>query len=283
MNGSLTITLRRCIYAVLFFIEKIVVFCGGLRQPRIILLTYHSISSDEWRFSVSKEAFKEQITWLQKQGFEFLTIQQVYEIIDGRRKLSKKSVSIMFDDGYQDILAVKEWLQLQCISPFVCVLSNPDNAVKTEICPSKSLLTTEDLRVLRDDGWLIGSHSATHADFSNMPEEDARGEIIESKKELELVLGEKVNWFVYPKGYYSEMIVQFVKDAGYRMAFSMDDGNVIDALDRFTIPRIGVDRSHNLTDFRGMISPLAVVFRGMIKKCVPQRLINRMLGIRVSK
>lgn len=280
MGSKVTLFVRRCIYATIFLVERVIVFFGGLSRPRIVLLCYHSISSDDWRFSVSKDNFKKQVLRLRAQGFEFLTIHQVYDIMRGRKKLSKKAVSIMFDDGYKDILVVKDWLRAQGIVPSVCVLSDPGNASQTEVCPGKEFLSTEDMQALHADGWAIGSHSATHTDFSKMSESDAYREIALSKQRLESALNETVDWFVYPRGYYSDMIVRTVQDAGYKMAFSMDDGVVGGLPERFIIPRIGVDRSHNMIDFMGMLSPLAVIFRKIVKHCIPQIMINKVLGIK---
>ena len=107
-----------------------------------------------------------------------------------------------------------------------------------------------------------------------------RYEVADAKARLESVAGEPVSYFAYPKGYYSPMIIENVRSAGYGMAFSMDDGRIWRGSDPLTLPRIGVDRSHTLDDFRGMITRSAVIFRMIVKRVLTPGMINRILGIK---
>lgn len=277
--ASLTITVRRLLYHI-FSWTDIVLNKLHIAKPRVIILCYHSIGSDDWRFTVSQENFYQQIKWLIENKYVFLTLEDIDAVLSGHKKLEKSGVFVTFDDGYQDVMLVKDWLSHHSIRPTIFVLSRPDDAVQSEVCRDRKFITTSELQDLAKNGWNIGCHGATHADFSIMTDvSSVRPEIVDAREELEKNLGNKVMAFAYPKGYYSDMIKKCVVESGYSLAFSMDDGLLSEATDRLAIPRIGVDNSHNLTDFKGMISVSAVLFRGLVKQIVPQKLLNRLLGI----
>ena len=279
MKDSFTFFLRRSIYRFISLIEILGRRFGAFREPRMILLCYHSISDDAWRFSVSEEMFKRQVLWLKNNGYVFLTLQSVYDIVKGQLAMPQKAVALMFDDGYRDIMTIKDWLKREDIPASVFVLSDPRNAAQSEVCQGKLFLTKEDIGELMRLGWEIGNHSATHADFSKLTDDDIIREIHDAKQSLDTMLGIDTRWFAYPKGYYSPKVVDAVREAGYSLAFTMDDNSIDTSVDTMLIPRIGVDNSHTMSDFRGMISPAAVTFRKCVKALIPQGIINRLLGI----
>lgn len=277
---SVVITMRRLIYTVFSWVDGRI---SRWIQPRVIILCYHSISSDDWRFSVSRSAFEWQIDWLKERGYQFLRLSDIPEVLSGARTLKQPSVVLTFDDGYQDIISVKDWLTQQNIYPTAFVLSRPERASRSEVCPGKAFLSVTEINELRQSGWEIGSHSATHADFSRLTEEQFQLEIVHSRDTLEQVTQNTIEAFAYPKGFHTPKIVSVVKSAGYSLGVTMDDGGVHRALSPFLLPRIGVDRTHTEGDFRGMISVPAIWFRSCLKAVIPQQVINQMLGIHSGK
>lgn len=244
--------IRDIVYKVLFGFDGLL----GLKNPCTVLC-YHSIASDAFRFSVEIQAFEEQIKYM-VDNFK------VGRLNDFKQNSNGKFI-ITFDDGYKDILAVKEFLQELNITPLLFVL--PQNAIPNfaELGQEFERLTTTELKELIKDGWEIGSHTKTHADLTKLSDEDLKKEIVESKKELENELGITIKYISYPKGRYNKHIEEIVKQAGYEMAFTMDDGFINEKVNLFRIPRIGVDRSHSLNSFKATISPSNVVFRKFIK------------------
>ncbi len=278
-TSRMTLAVRRIIYA-FFAVMDSVIGRFGTRKARAIVLCYHSIASDSWRFNVSQEKFKKQIEWLIQSGFEFLTLRDIDKIIGDGLILRKPSVAITFDDGYKDIFTVKDWLYEKGIFPTVFVLSDSDRAILSETAPGKEFLSADDIRSLRTSGWEVGCHSATHPDFSQISEDAIPYEVVDAKARLESVTGGPVSYFAYPRGYYSLTLIENVRQAGYKMAFTMDDNHLDPKSDPLMLPRIGVDSSHTLEDFRGMITWLAITFRMVVKRILAPRTVNRLLGIK---
>lgn len=259
--GSVAILIRRCVYT----------FLGSLdaffrRTPhRIVIFCFHSIAEDNWRFSIDREVFLREIAYLLRTR-KPITLSDVEGYILGKKQIAEPSFVVCFDDGYRDILEVREFLKEQGIKPALFVLSHPGEANTVELGTDRPLLSREEILRLREDGWAIGSHSATHSDFSILDEAGIQKETGESKKALENSLGFAIEYFAYPRGRYTDAVLTEVKNAGYRMALSMDDGRINTKTSLLAAPRVGVDRTHSLREFRYISSPSVICFRQLIKK-----------------
>lgn len=74
------------------------------------ILMYHHVGSlppeaDNVRrdLTVSPEAFEAQLRWLSGQGYEAVSLEQIYLATQGQLLLPKKPVVFTFDDGYADV------------------------------------------------------------------------------------------------------------------------------------------------------------------------------------
>ncbi len=92
----------------------------------------------------------------------------------------------------------------------------------------------------------IGSHSMTHARLDKANPEEARREIVESKRLLEERLGVAVRHFAYPQGRHSEAVRRIAAEAGYRAAWAMRGGSGGD----FSMKRLRVSARQGLLRFR---------------------------------
>ena len=81
-------------------------------------------------------------------------------------------------------------------------------------------LTTQQMRALAQD-FEIGAHTMTHRSLTDLPDDAARAEIVDSKNYLERVTGKAVTTFCYPRGAYAPKHVRMVQDAGFVYARSV--------------------------------------------------------------
>jgi len=70
----------------------------------------------------------------------------------------------------------------------------------------------------------FGSHTKFHPILTNCLKDKCFDEISGSKKYLEELIGEQIEDFAYPNGYYSSREIQLVKKSGYRSARTLDVG-----------------------------------------------------------
>jgi len=116
------------------------------------------------------------------------------------------------------------------------------NEIKEQDLSTSGLyLTREDIPELLESGVEICSHSHSHEVFSLLSREEARSELITSKRILEETTGKKVDCFAFPSGTRSDFRpqdVSLVREAGYRAALTTVRGAVRLSGGAFLLPRI---------------------------------------------
>jgi peptidoglycan/xylan/chitin deacetylase (PgdA/CDA1 family) len=89
------------------------------------------------------------------------------------------------------------------------------------------MLDWERVRAMRRADVRFGAHTVTHPILSRVTPERARGEVVESKREIERELGEEVTLFAYPNGRpedFTDETVALVRAAGFRAAVTTSFG-----------------------------------------------------------
>mgnify|MGYP000418546074 CR=1 FL=1 len=77
----------------------------------------------------------------------------------------------------------------------------------------------EQIKMLADLGFEIGSHTIHHPqDLKRLSKIDAWCEIADSRRILQEVTKQTIDWFCYPRGRYNEKIIDMVRQAGYKYA-----------------------------------------------------------------
>ncbi len=237
----------------------------NIKVPDIVVICYHGIGIDDWQYNISLEEFKKQVDVILKLRTP-MSLSQLTEYIQGKRKIEKPSFVITFDDGYKNVLNCLEYLKNKDIKPGVFLLSNEDGVNRSEMGNSLELLTSKDVSNLVSAGWEIGSHGATHQDFSCLSTDEITKEIKVSKSDLEKNLVTEVQYIAYPKGRYTNSILDEVKQAGYKLGLTMDDSFISRQTNPLLVPRIGVDKSHKIYEFKGSFSPTVIKLRHLLKK-----------------
>lgn len=119
--------------------------------------------------------------------------------------------AITFDDGYEDnfteaypVLAAAE-------------------ASATFFVPSAHVgkphrMNAGQIEELAAAGFEIGSHSRTHRELPYLSDDEIHDEVAGSKKELEAIVGSRVESFAYPRGVFDFRCRAIVESAGYLRA-----------------------------------------------------------------
>lgn len=262
ISSLMVYKIREIIYTTLSFLNwPLSLF---LPQPRVFILCYHSISSDGWKYGVSLETIKKQISYLVRK-YDAISMSDIEAILDGRKKLTRPSFVITFDDGYKEVLLLKDFLNKLHIIPTIFILSDTLHANYKELDTKRIFLEKNEVKILLKEGWTLGSHGATHADFWNMSDKQCEEEVIKAKVTLETIYKTPVRYFAYPKGRYTNRVLEFVQRAHYALAFSMNDGFITTRTNKLLIPRVGVDRSHTFNEFKKIMLPSSIIFRAIIK------------------
>ena len=107
--------------------------------------------------------------------------------------------------------------------------------------PHNLMMTPRQIARLHTEGMEIGAHTVNHPILKSIREEEARAEIVSSKRTLEEITGAPVTSFAYPNGKpgrdYGPEHVRLVREAGFAAAVSAVGGIADRRSDLFQLPR----------------------------------------------
>lgn len=262
MKTRITLHIRKAIYLTLGAIDRLL----G-RNSGVVIYTYHSVSDDGWRFSISAKELENQIIALKKR-MQPISLSEVYGFVAKGADLPQNAFVITFDDGYADVLNAKTLLKKEKVTACVFVLSDREKADRESVKTNRPFLTNKDLLSLVDNGWEVGCHSATHARLSTRDSEVLKKEIIEARRHLHQDLHIKVPYFAYPHGEYSSKARRAVQEAGFKLAVSMNDEKLSSDSALYTLPRVGVDSTHSVSEVLVLGSPSVIAFRKWARRAL---------------
>ncbi len=213
-----------------------------LNNGSLIVLCYHSFSNNGNRYAVKKSVFEQQLSRL-KWSADFIGYDEFLSY-KKNKNVNKPKALITIDDGFKSVLDILPITKKLGIPVTLFVLAQPQYANRSELKTNEELLSWDEIKYLKKSGWTIGSHGLTHADISKLKPEEAAKEIALSKAIIESKIGSEVTTFAFPKGHYSDSLVNVARNAGYHHIFSVEAGYVDSLVKGNVIPRTIIDSSH---------------------------------------
>ncbi|MCS6968607.1 MAG: polysaccharide deacetylase family protein [Cytophagales bacterium] len=157
----------------------------------------------------------------------------------------KRPIILTFDDGYRDnyenLLPLMERYGYKGVIFLLGDSSITYNYWDADRGYHRAALMDKAQRLaFAKAGWEIGAHTMTHPDLTQLSEEEAFAEIVNSKLQLEKEINKPVQVFAYPFGFYNEKVKKMVQQAGFDLAVATDSGGMHIEEDRFRIFRTSV-------------------------------------------
>lgn len=234
----------------------------GANNKTVSVLCYHNFSPKSYPYGVGLKNFAKQMERISKHS-RSVSLSETVSLTIGKN-LAGPAVSITFDDGYADVIRALPIIKKYKIPATIFVLADPKNADRKELNHNGKLLSWKQIKKLQKEGWTIGCHSATHADFAELSLHQIKKEVIDAKKSIEQEIGVKVQYFAYPKGALNNKIIKAVKEAGYKAAFGVWPSTVKKESSKWNIPRIVIDKTHTLAEFPAIYSPSVLLLRRVL-------------------
>ena len=189
------------------------------KKPEVPILCYHRIrnilSSDGSNmkvYSVTPSAFAEQMKALSENGFHTVLPAQLDEYLTHNGKLPSKPIMITFDDTREEHfnIGAAEMNKYGFKGVFF---------IMTISINRSKYMTKEQIKILSDDGNVIGAHSWDHHMVTKYEGEDWENQLTKPKKKLENIIGKPVNYFAYPDGIWNQAAITQIQKNGYKLAF----------------------------------------------------------------
>jgi peptidoglycan/xylan/chitin deacetylase (PgdA/CDA1 family) len=181
------------------------------------VLVYHTISSPREPLladiDISPERFAQQLRWLAR----WRRVVPITETLKHNRR--DIPVAITFDDGYRDNLTVA--------LPMLEKYSVPATIfVSAGFIGDEGYVSCDELRELSSHPLItIGAHGLWHRHFKLLPDEEVREELIEARRMLDDITGQRVDLMSWPYGECDRRLEQLSAAGGYRASWSVWEGN----------------------------------------------------------
>jgi len=225
------------------------------------ILTYHDVqeagrSSDP--FCVFTSDFRRQMEVIAK-GWNVVPLGEAVNALKMNQALPPRAVSITFDDGYRGVLenAVPVLLEFGLPATIFLRCDVLDSGCEAGDANAEGrYITWDEARALLASGIEIGSHTLTHRPLSRLPLEEAKREILESKRLLERELQTQIDLFSYPYGTGSECnssLARRVEDAGYRGAVTSVNGVNTPGTGAYALRRTKVECRDSVSTFSRLL------------------------------
>jgi Polysaccharide deacetylase len=153
---------------------------------------------------VSRSDFSRQMDWLERNGYQAITLEQVEKAWYHGGTLPPKPVVLSFDDGYRP--------QYTFAMP---TLRRHGWAGVLNLKAEGSELYSGNVEAMLSAGWELAAHTIHHLDLTELGAEQLHEEVAGSRAILRREYHVPVKDFCYPAGRFDESVVAAVKAAGY--------------------------------------------------------------------
>lgn len=200
-------------------------------SPGVHVLAGHYMGRDK----INDQAiFLKLLSQLSKSA-RFINIETACDLIARKVVVDEPLISFTFDDGfsecYSHIAPALESFGVNAaffINPgFVYAESDyiknfTESVVKI---PGKQPMLDWQIRELADRGFIIGAHTIDHVDLNSSDIPFLQHQIVDCKRQVELITGKSCDWFAWTFGGYKHISEDALKVAidNYSVVFSSDD------------------------------------------------------------
>ena len=247
------------------------VFCAPLTWAKaassdqtLTVIGYHEIINKQNalipEYAVSSAQFEKHIEWLKKNGYHFISVDQLLQAHAGKARLPAKPVLLTVDDGYESfyqnaypiIKANKIPAVLAVVGSWLEPAENQKINFSDEIIPRNAMLSWEQLKEMQNSGLVeIASHSYNlHRGILGNPQGNSEPAAVTrlydpktASYEDDLHYQQRITEdlrhnnqllkahgiqsprvMVWPYGRYNLQTVSIAKHLGMPIAISLDDG-----------------------------------------------------------
>ncbi|NLP12764.1 polysaccharide deacetylase family protein [bacterium] len=250
---------------------------------RIPVLMYHEVAEGERLdtlrhrthadYILASGTFQDQMRYLQANSYHSLNANELVQAVNTGQfaSLPPRPVLITFDDGYagnceQALPILSQFGMKACF--FVTV----------DEIGAEAMMTWGQLHELVQAGMQVQSHLVHHVMLSELSREEAREELLQSRKVLQERLGVPVELLSLPNGSYHRHYAALAQEAGYCGGFSSKLGYVGANSHPFLLERIPVLRSTTLVRFARILAADGSILAGAKLRQRAHTLLNHLVG-----
>ena len=164
-------------------------------------------------------------------------------------------ITITFDDAYEGIFTFarkilnKSSIKRKIVFPIVDYIGKYNNWDSSLYLNKYKHLSIDQIKILVNEGWEIGSHTCTHRYLGKLKSDEIINELSISKQKLEEIINNEVTSFAPPYGIIDKRVLEISKSLGYKEIFIQKNKNVVDSDNILLVKRnniYSIDRNKNI-------------------------------------
>lgn len=227
---------------------------------QVAVLMYHHVhDTDKSSGTITPALFRDQLAYLQDEGYSFITLDQFRGFMDGSGEVPDNAVLVTFDDGYESFntfaLPVLQQLQIPAVNFIITdSLAHP----KEDVPPKMS---ADDIR--RATAAPASIEAQCHTDAFHGKRDNGKALLLQDSSEtddayrkrlaadtasciakLRAIVDKPVDTLAYPFGIYDSKAAAAIGSAGIRFAFTIAPGMAVASGNPMNIPRINGGNPH---------------------------------------
>ena len=186
------------------------------------ILCYHRFGDRGGRLEVSAGQFREQLSYLKKNGYRVIPLADLLGFLQGKQALPRRSVVLTIDDGHRSIFRIA--------FPILKEFRFPATVFIYSDYMNRGGLTTDELRAMKESGLIsIQPHSKTHANLTvkkygedpGQYRERVSEEVAVPAEKLTKQLGSVPRFYAYPFGDANDQVIDELKANGLLMGLTV--------------------------------------------------------------
>ncbi|MAG85860.1 MAG: hypothetical protein CMB97_00380, partial [Flavobacteriaceae bacterium] len=228
--------------------------------PKAIpILCYHHVAFSKHKkfrlYVLPIDKFNKQIDWLNENGYQPISLDQLHKYLTSGESIPEKSVVITFDDGYRDLketaipaLVKKGFHHTHFI--------NTGKTGKTtdwiDKAPDLPILSNDEIKELftnHNECINFQAHGVNHLSCSELDDDTVYKETSDCINTLESVIEKPVRYMAYPYGEYNEETPKIMERLPLNCSFTVDQGCCRPGQNPHLIPRTEVFTNDFFIDY----------------------------------
>jgi len=235
--------------------QIILTYAEPFKGGTIPIIALHGIEPEAaGKYEISTEAFDYILRLLKTNGYETISLKDLYDFKSNNKALPKKPVIITSDDGYESIyrhaypMLLKYGYRMSLFLSTGYIAESQEKRMANEFdfkydeIPRRNMLIWPEIIEMANNGIEIGSHGIYHMEYGNLSFEEVNQSLVLSKKDIEENIKADCLFFAWPHDSVHPEALAVLKDIGYLGALRYKGGpEDTDMIDFYSIKRINIE------------------------------------------
>jgi len=231
------------IFILFFIIISSSVQANNVKNSAVIFM-YHKFGISKYpSTNITLDQFDNHLGEFSQSKYNIKSVDYIVDTIINNGDLPNNTIGITVDDADRSFLTTA-WPRFKEKGFPVTLFVNTSTIVKN----NKNYLNWDEIRQLKAEGVVIGSHSHTHGHLANFTLAELQKEIEISNKIFLKEIGEIPNLFAFPYGEADEKFFDLLKNYKFKVAFGQHSGSINETSNLYYLSRFSLNERYGEID-----------------------------------